>query len=64
MGSTPIPFRHLVVSRRKKKTYDASQQARRLSRAVLGTPPAERIIPGKKRKGAKHKKRALQREMD
>ena len=47
------------MGRRKKKkpAYDPGKQARRLARAVLGTPPAERVVPSKKRKPPKHRKR-------
>ena len=53
-------------TKRKKKApaYDAAGQARRMARAVLGTPPAARIVPAKKRRPPKHKKREFERESD
>ncbi|MBI4467645.1 MAG: hypothetical protein HY656_09510 [Acidobacteria bacterium] len=66
MGSTPIPFRHLMARRGKGKKkaagYDPATQARRLARAVLGTPPPQRVLPPKKKKQPKHKQRELERE--
>ncbi|MFQ5816413.1 MAG: hypothetical protein ACE5H2_00460 [Terriglobia bacterium] len=64
MGSTPIPFRQLFVSRRKRTKYDPATQARRMARAVLGRPPAGRVIPSKKKKPPKHKRRELERELE
>lgn len=66
MGSTPIPFRHPPVSRKKKKkkAYDPATQARRMARALLGPPPAERVLSDKRRKPSKHKRRELEREME
>lgn len=54
------------MRRRKKKkpAFDAGGQARRLARAVLGTPPAERILPSKKRKPTKHEKRERDLELE
>ncbi len=67
MGSTPIPFRQLRVSRRKKKRppkYDPTTQARRLARAVLGQVPPERVLPNKRKKKPKHKRRDVDRELE
>lgn len=64
MGSTPIPFRQLLVSRRRRKKYDSATHARRMARAVLGRPPSERILPSKKKKAPKHKRRELERELE
>lgn len=50
--------------RKKKKKLDVAQLARRMARAVLGRPPAERVLPSKKEKQSKHKKRELEREFD
>ena len=67
MGSTPIPFRHLPVSRRKKKRppkYDPLAQARRLARAVVGQVPPERVLLNKRKKKPKHKRRDVDRELE
>ena len=54
------------MARRKKKrpTYDAATQARRLARAVLGQVPAERVLASKKKKPPKHEKWELERELE
>ena len=55
------------MARRKKRKppkYDSAGQARRLARALLGAPPGGRVIPSKKRKPAKHKKRDFTRESE
>ncbi len=50
--------------RQKKPAVDSATQTRRLARAVLGAPPGERVIPSKKRKPPKYKKRDLEIELD
>ncbi len=53
------------MSRRKKKpAVDSATQTRRLARALLGAPPGARVIPSKKRKPPKHKKRDFTREAE
>ena len=57
------------MARKKKKkkrpaSYDPAGLARRLARAVLGAPPAERVVPSRKKKPAKHKKREFERELE
>lgn len=57
------------MGRRKKKKkrppqYDAVGLVRRLARAVLGAPPAGQVVPSRKKKAGKHKKRELERELD
>ena len=58
------------MSRRQRKKkqqraeYSAAGQVRRLARALLGAPPAERILPSKKKQALKHKKHELERELD
>ena len=44
------------MARRKKSRFKASTEARRQARLKAGPPPAERIIPNKRDKPAKHKK--------
>jgi hypothetical protein len=50
--------------KKKKKAFDPAQLARRMARAVVGRPPSERVVPSKKVKEGKHKKRDLEREFD
>ncbi len=44
------------------KKYRVGKEARRRARERLGLPPAERIIPDKRRKAPKHKKRLFEEE--
>ena len=44
------------MARKKKSRFKASTEARRQARLKAGPPPAERIIPNKRDKPAKHKK--------
>jgi len=50
--------------KKKKPAYDPGTQARRLARALLGTAPGERVIPSKKKKQSKHRKRELEHESE
>jgi hypothetical protein len=43
--------------RTRKKRFSASKEARRRARLAAGTPPPARIIPDKRLKPPKHKKR-------
>jgi hypothetical protein len=48
------------MARKKRKTkFTAAKEARRRAREVAGPPPAERVIPDKRRKLPKHKKRLI-----
>jgi hypothetical protein len=44
------------MARKKKSRFKASTEARRQARLKAGPPPAERVIPNKRDKAAKHKK--------
>jgi hypothetical protein len=44
------------LARKKKPRLNVAQEARRRARRGIGLPPAERIIPDKQTKPAKHKK--------
>jgi hypothetical protein len=50
--------------KRQPRQIDPGKQARRLARALLGAPPAERVLPPKKTEKSKHKKRDLERELE
>jgi hypothetical protein len=41
---------------KKRPNFKASTEARRQARVSAGTPPAERIIPDKRDRAAKHKR--------
>jgi len=45
-----------MPSKKRKTKFTAAKEARRRARLAAGTPPAERVIPDKRRKPPKHKK--------
>ncbi len=45
-----------MSARKKPRKFNASKEARRRARLVIGQPPRERVIPDKRRKPPKHKK--------
>ncbi|MHB8557526.1 MAG: hypothetical protein ACYDCU_05315 [Candidatus Acidiferrales bacterium] len=48
----------LAVARRKKKRkFEKGTEARRMARENAGTPPPARVIPDRRTKPPKHKKR-------
>lgn len=49
-------FLELMSPSKKRRKFSAGQAARRVAREILGQPPAERVIPDKRQKPAKHKK--------
>jgi hypothetical protein len=46
--------------KRKPSKFTAGREARRRARELAGPPPAERVIPDKRRKPAKHKKQLIE----
>jgi hypothetical protein len=48
-----------IMARKKKDRLRAHKEARRLARLEIGMPPGERVIPDKRKKPAKHKKKFL-----
>jgi len=52
------------MSRHKRKPakFTAAREARRRARELAGQPPAERVVPDKRRKPAKHKKKWMESE--
>jgi hypothetical protein len=46
-----------------KKRFDPARRARRRARAAAGLPPHERVVPDKRRKLPKHKKKLLEQEL-
>lgn len=53
----------MAAKKHKGRQYDPAKEARRRAREQAGQPPAERIIPDKRRKPPKHKKEILEDEM-
>jgi hypothetical protein len=68
MGSIPIRFRQIadrdMAKPTRPKKFSAPKQARKRSREVLGTPPATRVIPDRREKAPKHRKRLIEQTTD
>jgi hypothetical protein len=47
-------------SKTKRRKFTAAGEARRRARELAGSPPAARIIPDKRLKPSKHKKKLLE----
>jgi hypothetical protein len=52
------------MKRRKKKVIDVGKEARRLARKSGIAPAVTRVIPDKRKRLAKHKKRWLESDLD
>jgi len=52
-----------LSAKRSKKKYGVGKEARRRARQMAGLPPAERIIPDKRRKPPKHKRKLIEDEL-
>jgi hypothetical protein len=50
----------MAKSKRKPSKFTAGREARRRAREMAGPPPAERVIPDKRLKPPKHKKKLLE----
>ena len=48
------------MAKKKKDRLRAHKEARRLARLGIGMPPGERVIPDKRKKPPKHKKKLLE----
>jgi len=46
----------------RKGKVDVGAETRRRAREKVGLPPAERVIPDKRRKPPKHKKKPIEEE--
>jgi hypothetical protein len=52
------------MASRKKKRIRVEKEARRRARLGVGMPPAARVIPDKRLKPPKHKKKIIQPEAE
>jgi hypothetical protein len=52
----------LVRKKRDRSQFTAGREARRRARELAGQPPPGRVIPNKRRKPPKHKKKLLETE--
>jgi hypothetical protein len=46
--------------KKRKRRVDVGSETRRRAREKVGLPPAERVLPDKRKKPPKHKKRLLE----
>jgi len=51
-----------VSAHKKKKKVDVSKEVRRRAREHVGMPPTERVLPDKRRRPPKHKKKEWEEE--
>ncbi len=64
--ATPVRRVNLAFSLTKSKSrqrLNVSKEARRRAREQAGLPPTERIIPDKRRKPPKHKRKLFEEEL-
>ena len=59
-GARPEPFMSRSKTKSKPKKFTAAGEARRRARELAGPPPAARVIPDKRLKPPKHKKKLLE----
>jgi len=52
-----------VARRKKKRKFEKGTEARRIARETVGAPPPARVIPDRRTKPPKHKKRLLDEEL-
>jgi hypothetical protein len=52
------------MKKRKKKIIDARKEARRVARNSGIAPAVTRVIPDKRKRPPKHKKRSLEADLD
>jgi hypothetical protein len=52
------------MKKRKKKIIDAGKEARRVARNSGIAPAVTRVIPDKRKRPPKHKKRSLEADLD
>ena len=52
------------MPRKKKDRLRVHKEARRLARLGVGPPPSERVIPDKREKPPKHKKRLVDPDLN
>jgi hypothetical protein len=57
-------FVALIMPRKKKDRLRVHKEARRLARLGIGPPPSERVIPDKRKKPPKHKKRLVDPDLN
>ncbi|HWY19722.1 MAG TPA: hypothetical protein VNX26_00795 [Candidatus Acidoferrum sp.] len=50
-----VGVREKMARKKKVKRFDAVQAVKELARERMGAPPAEKVVPHKKKKPEKHK---------
>jgi hypothetical protein len=54
----------MKTGKKLRKKVDVGKEARRRARQSAGLPPSERVIPDKRLRPPKHKKRIMETELD
>ncbi|MBI3661699.1 MAG: hypothetical protein HY234_01420 [Acidobacteria bacterium] len=54
----------MTTAKKLCKKLDVGKEARRRARQSAGLPPSERVIPDKRRRPPKHKRKILESEID
>lgn len=57
------PLAANLARKKSRGKFSAVKEARRRARQAVGLPPAERVIPDKRRKPPKHKKKIIEDEL-
>jgi hypothetical protein len=52
-----------MARKRKPGKFRATTEARRQARILVGQPPAERVVPDKRKKPPKHKKKIIEEQL-
>jgi hypothetical protein len=51
-----LEYQPAMASKKRKPKFTAAKEAKRQAREAVGSPPAERVIPDKRRRPQKHRK--------
>jgi hypothetical protein len=51
------------MAKKRRKTFEAGREARRIARESVGSPPPSRVVSDKRTKPSKHKK-PLRQELE
>ena len=51
------------MAKKRRKTFQAGREARRIAREIVGNPPPARVVADKRAKPPKHKK-SLRQELE
>jgi ribosomal protein L44E len=52
-----------MARKKARKRFTVASEARRRAREMAGAPPAQRVVPDKRRKPLKHKNKLIEEEL-